>query len=332
MGMELSNLAMSWAGVIVVSILVYVVLDGFDLGVGVLFGTTHDAALRNEMMDAIAPVWNGNETWLVLIGASLYAAFPAAYAVFLGAFYVPVLLLLFGLIFRGIAFEFRLRTGRMRSFWDWGFFLGSTVVAFAQGAAVGAMIEGIPVSNGQYSGGAFRWLAPFPFLTGVGLVLGYALLGAGWLVLKSEGRLYDWARYRIPRLAALVLAVMFLAFPITRHLDPGARGHLAARPWGLGFVVIAILTLIAVFMSSQIKRDGFPFAMTALFFFAAFLALGAMFWPYMIPYAVTVANAAAPDTSLSFLSYGAIVILPLMAFFTVRVYGAFRGKVRKGYN
>ena len=177
-------------------------------------------------MDAIAPVWNGNETWLVLTGASLYAAFPVAYAVFMGAFYIPVLLLLFGLIFRGVAFEFRFRTERMRPFWDRGFFLGSTVMAFVQGAAVGAMIRGIPVSNGQYSGGVFGWLAPFPILTGIGLVLGYALLGAGWLVLKSEGILRDWARRRIPWLAAAVLAVIFVAFTATTDLDPLALGNM----------------------------------------------------------------------------------------------------------
>jgi cytochrome d ubiquinol oxidase subunit II len=158
--MEPSNLAMFWAGVIVLSILVYVILDGFDLGVGVLFGTAREEALREQMLGAIAPIWNGNETWLVVIGTSLFAAFPVAYAVFMGAFYLPILLLLFGLIFRGIAFEFRLRTVRMRPFWDWGFFLGSMTVAFVQGAAVGAMIQGIPVSNGQYSGSAFGWLAP----------------------------------------------------------------------------------------------------------------------------------------------------------------------------
>ena len=167
------------------------------------------------MMDTIAPFWDGNETWLVVIGAGLFAAFPDVYAVFLGAFYLPVLLMLFGLIFRGIAFEFRFRSERMRRVWDWGFFLGSTVVAFVQGAAIGAMMRGIPVANGQYAGGPFGWLHPFAILTGIGLVLGYALLGAGWLVLKSEGELRDWAYARIRWLAAGVLVVLFLAFAVT---------------------------------------------------------------------------------------------------------------------
>jgi cytochrome d ubiquinol oxidase subunit II len=327
--MEPSQLAMFWAAVICVSILIYVVLDGFDLGVGILFGTVRDEATRVEMMDAIAPVWNGNETWLVVIGASLFAAFPAAYAVFMGAYYIPVLLLLFGLIFRGVAFEFRFRTRRMRRFWDWGFFLGSTAMAFVQGAAVGAMIRGVPVSNGQYSGGAFGWLAPFPMMTGIGLVLGYSLLGAGWLVLKSEGALRDWASRRISWLAAAVPVVMFIAFKATAGINPMARGNLRARPWGFVFVGIGVLALIGAFAGSRSKRDWFPLATIVLFFLSAFLALGAMFWPYIIPYTITVGNAAAPDASLRFLFYGAVVILPVVTVYTLRVYWIFRGKIRQ---
>jgi cytochrome bd ubiquinol oxidase subunit II len=330
--MQPSILALFWAAVVCVSILVYVILDGFDLGVGVLFGTVREEAVRVEMMNAIAPIWNGNETWLVVIGTSLFAAFPTAYAVFMGAYYIPVLLLLFGLIFRGVAFEFRFRTERMRPFWDWGFFLGSTAMAFVQGTAVGAMIIGIPVSNGQYSGGAFSWFAPFSIMTGIGLVLGYALLGAAWLVLKSTGTLRDWASRRIPWLAAAMLAVMFVAFLSTAHLDPRARGNLHARPLGLLSAAIGIAALIGLVASFRNKRDGFPFAMTVLFFLSAFIALGAMFWPYIIPYRITVGNAAAPDASLSFLFYGALVILPLVTVYTLRVYWIFRGKISEGYS
>src|SRR5215470_9739096 len=206
--MDPSSLALFWVGVLGTAVLLYVILDGFDLGIGVLFGTTRNEAHRAEMMASIAPFWDGNETWLVVIGAGLFAAFPDAYAVLLSAFYFPVLLMLFGLIFRGIAFEFRYRSERMRPLWDWGFFLGSAVVAFAQGAAVGAMIRGIPITNGQYIGGPFGWLDPFAILTGIGLMLGYALLGASWLVLKSEAELRDWAYRRIPWLAVGVLAVL----------------------------------------------------------------------------------------------------------------------------
>ena len=330
--MEPSNLALFWAGVIAAAILLYVVLDGFDLGVGVLFGTTGEEAHRVRMMDTIAPFWDGNETWLVVIGAGLFAAFPDVYAVFLGAFYLPVLLLLLSLIFRGVAFEFRFRSERMRRFWDWGFFLGSTVVAFVQGAALGAMIRGIPVVDGQYAGSPFGWLHPFAILTGIGLVLGYALLGAGWLVLKSDGELRDWAYARIRWLAAGVLAALLLAFAVTFDYSILARSNLQARPWGLVFPAIGPLALAGLAVGVHRKRhDALPLAMTMLFFIAAFLSLGVMFWPYMIPYSITVANAAAPDASLRFLFYGAVVVLPVIAAYTIGVYWVFRGKVRKGY-
>lgn len=329
--MEPSNLALFWAGVLACSILIYVILDGFDLGVGVLFGTTRFEPRRVQMMDTIAPFWDGNETWLVVIGAGLFAAFPDVYAVFLGAFYLPVLLLLFGLIFRGIAFEFRFRSERMRHVWDWGFFLGSTVVAFVQGAAIGAMMRGIPVVDGQYAGGPFGWLHPFAILTGIGLVLGYALLGAGWLVLKSEGELRDWARRRIPWLAGGVLVVLGLAFALTFDYSILARSNLQSRPWGLVFPVAGVLALAGVVIGVRKQRDGMPFVLTALFFVAAFLSLGVMFWPYMIPYSITVASAASPEPSLQFLFYGGVVVLPVIAAYTIGVYWVFRGKVRKAY-
>jgi cytochrome d ubiquinol oxidase subunit II len=329
--MEPSNLALFWAAVLAGAILLYVVLDGFDLGIGVLFGTTRDETHRVHMMGTIAPFWDGNETWLVVIGAGLFAAFPDVYAIFLGAFYLPVLLLLVGLVFRGVAFEFRFRSNRMRPVWDWGFFLGSTVVAFVQGAAVGAMMRGIPVVDGQYAGGPFGWLHPFAILTGIGLVLGYALLGAGWLVLKSEGELRDWAYRRIPWLAGGVLAVLALAFALTFDYSILARSNLQGRPWGLAFPIAGILALVGVIAGTRTKRDGLPFLLAVFFFVAAFLSLGVMFWPYMIPYSVTVASAAAPEPSLSFLFYGGVVVIPIIAAYTVGVYWVFRGKVRRTY-
>jgi len=330
--MEPTALASFWAGVLACAILAYVILDGFDLGVGVLFGTTKEENLRVRMMDTIAPYWDGNETWLVVIGAGLFAAFPDVYAVFLGAFYLPVLLLLFGLIFRGVAFEFRFRSQRMRWAWDLGFFLGSTVVAFVQGAALGAMIRGIPVVNGQYAGSPFGWLHPFAILTGIGLVLGYALLGASWLVLKSDGPARDWAYARIQWLAAGVLVVLLAAFMFTFDYSLLARSNLDARPWALVFAVVGALALVGLAIGVHRRRhDAVAFAMTVVFFVAAFLSLGATFWPYMIPYSITVANAAAPDASLRFLFYGGVVVLPVIAVYTIGVYWVFRGKVRKGY-
>jgi cytochrome d ubiquinol oxidase subunit II len=330
--MEPSNLALFWAGVLALAILVYVILDGFDLGVGVLFGFTRDDAQRDAMTHAIAPFWDGNETWLVIIGAGLFAAFPVVYGVFLSAFYLPVLLLLVGLIFRGIAFEFRHRSSGMRAFWDYGFFIGSIVIAFVQGAAVGAMIEGIPVVNNQYAGGSFGWLRPFPVLTGIGLALGYALLGAGWLVVKCDGELRDWAYRRIPWLAASVLVVLAVAFALVIDKSALAHSNLHARQWGLVFPAMGILALMAVIAGARKRRDHVPFAMTALFFFASYLTLGVMFWPFMIPYTITVASAAAPEASLSFLFYGAgIFALPIVIIYTIGVYWIFRGKGHKGY-
>lgn len=327
--MEPSTLALFWAGVICVSILVYVLLDGFDLGVGILFGTSRDKAKRGQMMSAIAPYWDGNETWLVIVGASLFAAFPAVYAVFLGAFYLPVLHMLIGLILRGVAFEFRSRAGHSRWLWDRGFFVGSLLVAFVQGAAVGALIRGIPVENGQFAGTSLDWLHPFPVLTGIGLVLGYALLGAGWLVLKTEGDLRDWACARIPWLAAGVVLVLAVAFFVTQSIDPVVvvRGGGLPGIWPLALAFVALVAIVLVFAAAWAGHDALPFALTALFFLAAFLALGATMWPYMIPYALTVGSAAAPEASLRFFLYAGIVVLPIIAAYTVGVYWVFRGKI-----
>jgi cytochrome d ubiquinol oxidase subunit II len=326
-----SNLALFWAAVIAVSILVYVVLDGLDLGVGILFGSTRDEGHRSRMMSTIAPFWDGNETWLVVIGAGLFASFPVVYAVFMGAFYVPLLLLLVGLIFRGIAFEFRYRSVRARRLWDAGFFLGSTVVAFAQGAAVGALMRGIPVSNEQFAGTSFDWLHPFAVLTGIGLVFGYALLGAGWIVLKSEGPLRDWAYKRIGWLAAIVFVLLGLAFTVSLTVDAGAvaQSHLRDRAWGLVFPVAAIAALGSAVMSARARRDGLTFALTVLFVLASYLTLGVMFWPYMVPYSITVGKAAAPEASLSFMFYGGVVVLPVIAIYTAGVYWVFRGKIQQ---
>jgi cytochrome d ubiquinol oxidase subunit II len=329
-GAEPTALALFWAAVIALSIAIYVILDGFDLGVGILFGTTTDPHFRDHMVESIAPFWDGNETWLVVIGAGLFAAFPVVYAVFLPAFYMPVLLLLFGLIFRGVAFEFRIR-GTAGGLWDTGFWLGSAVAAFVQGAAVGAMIRGIPVENNQFAGGAMDWLAPLPVLTGIGLVLGYALLGAAWLVLKSEGAFRDWARARIPWLALAVLVVLAIAFFEALRERAIAEIDLENRPWGLIFPLIGILALGGVVLSTRRGHDVRPFLLTTVFFIASFLTLAVMFWPYMIPYSITVGDAAAPESSLAFLFWGAgVFILPVVAIYTGVVYWIFRGKVVRG--
>ncbi|MEO8509561.1 MAG: cytochrome d ubiquinol oxidase subunit II [Betaproteobacteria bacterium] len=329
-----SDLALFWAGVIAFSIIVYVILDGFDLGVGILFGTAGDEARRVAMMNTIAPFWDGNETWLVIVGAGLFATFPAVYAVFLGAFYIPVLLLLIGLIFRGVAFEFRNRSQSMRRLWDAGFVIGSVVVAFVQGAAVGAMMRGIAVTDDQFAGRSFDWLHPFSVLTGVGLVFGYALLGAGWLVVKSDGELRDWAYARIRWLVGIVFVLIGLAFAVVLTVDAGAiaQGHLRDRGWGWALPVLGVAALAAAWWGAARRRDHLPFTFSVLFFLAAFATLGVMFWPFMVPYALTVGGAAAPEESLRFLFYGAVVVLPVIVIYTIGVYWVFRGKVHSGYS
>src|SRR5271163_2006934 len=331
--MEPTNLTVFWAGVIAFSILMYVVLDGFDLGVGILFGTTPVEENRQAMLNTIAPFWDGNETWLVVIGASLFAAFPMVYAVFLGAFYVPVLLLLIGLIFRGIAFEFRGRAKQMLWVWDLGFWLGSIVVAFVQGAAVGAMLKGIRVGGGEWAGGGVEWLRPFPVLTGIGMVFGYGLLGACWLVFKSEGEIREWSFSRLTWLTVGVFVVLGLAFAASLTADAGAlaQSNLRDRSWGYIFPVLGFVALLGVLIASRRRRrDHVPFALALLFFISSYLTLGVMLWPYMIPYSVTVANASAPDASLGFLFYGGIIVLPVIAVYTLGVYWVFRGKTQRG--
>jgi cytochrome bd ubiquinol oxidase subunit II len=329
--MDASSLAIFWAALIAFAILVYVLLDGFDLGVGILFGTTGNEAYRRRMMSAIAPVWDGNETWLILVGASLFGAFPMIYAIFLPAFYLPVALLLFALIFRGVAFEFRYRTERMRWLWDWGFFLGSVIAAFVQGAAIGTMVQELPIVDGRYAGGSFEWVNAFSILCGVGLVAGYALLGASWLVLKTSGPLRDWAYARVGWLLLSVLVFLVLAFAFAFATDLRVMNRWVESPWLIVFPAIGAVATFALFFSWKKRTsDRLPYAMTAVIFATAFLTLAGSFWPYMIPFSVTIHEAAAPVQSLTFMFYGAgIVVFPVVLIYTVVVYWIFRGKVRE---
>ncbi|NJO55173.1 MAG: cytochrome d ubiquinol oxidase subunit II [Rhodospirillales bacterium] len=323
-------MAIAWAGLIAFSILVYVLLDGFDLGVGILFGTTRDEAFRSKMMSAIAPVWDGNETWLVLVGASLFGAFPMVYAIFLPAFYLPVALLLFGLIFRGVAFEFRYRTHKMRWVWDWGFFLGSAIAAFVQGAAIGAMVQGLLVVDGRYAGGSFDWVSGFSILCGVGLVIGYALLGAAWLVLKTSGPLRSWAYRRVAWLLTGVLLFLALAFFFALVTELSVMNRWVESPWLLAFPVVGAIATIALYNTCRTRRsDNLPYLLSATLFIAAYLTLAGSFWPYMIPFSVTIADAAAPPQSLSFMFYGAgLFVFPVVLVYTAVSYWIFRGKVQ----
>jgi cytochrome d ubiquinol oxidase subunit II len=318
-----------WVSLLAISILLYVLLDGFDLGIGILFGMTRDEARRHAMWGAVAPIWDGNETWLVVTAVILWGAFPAVYALLLSAFYLPLVLMLCGLILRGVAFEFRYKAERMRWIWDFGFFAGSLVATFIQGMTVGALVEGLPVTNGQYSGGEFGWFSPFAVLCGIGLCFGYTLLGACWLIKKCDGDVKAAAYRQVPYLAIglLVFLVVVFSFALAENLQIMHRW--VERPYLFIFPAIAALAAIVLAVSVERHRDGLPFYMVTLIFLSAFGTLALSFWPYMIPYVLTVEEAAAPHSSLAFMFWGeGLFVYPLMLIYTVISYRVFRGKVR----
>jgi len=320
---------MFWVSILAVSILLYVLLDGFDLGIGILFGLTRDETRRRAMMSAVAPIWDGNETWLVVAGVVLWGAFPIVYATLFSAFYLPLLLMLAGLILRGVAFEYRYKTERMRWIWDAGFAGGSLVAAFIQGLTVGALVEGLPIANGQYSGGEFGWFSPFAILCGVGLCLGYALLGACWLVKKCEADIREVAYRLIPYLSVALLAFLVVVFAYALAENLQVMRAWLERPYLLVFPAIGVIAALVAAASVRRRRDGAPFYMVALIFVAAFATLAISFWPYMIPFSITVDEAASPHSSLAFMFWGAgVFVFPLMLLYTAISYTVFRGKVR----
>jgi len=317
-----------WVAVLAISILLYVLLDGFDLGIGILFGLTRDETRRHAMLSAVAPIWDGNETWLVVTGVILWGAFPVVYATLLSAFYLPLLLMLAGLILRGVAFEFRYKTERLRWIWDAGFAGGSLAAAFIQGLTVGALVQGLPITNGQYSGGDFGWLSPFAVLCGVGLCIGYTLLGACWLVRKCEGELQEYAYRLLPYLALGLLAFLVIVFGFALAANLQVMGRWLERPYL--FVFPAIGAFAAIVLAAAVRRrwDAAPFIMVAIMFAAAFGTLAISFWPYMVPFSITIDAAAAPHSSLAFMFWGeGLFVFPLMLLYTAISYSVFRGKV-----
>jgi cytochrome d ubiquinol oxidase subunit II len=323
------SMIMFWVAVLAISILLYVLLDGFDLGVGMLFGMAGDEGRRSAMLSAVSPVWDGNETWLVVIGVILWGAFPPIYATLLSAFYLPLLLMLAGLILRGVAFEFRARAEASRWVWDIAFAGGSFVATFVQGVTVGALVEGLPVVNGQYTGGDFGWLSPFAVLCGIGLCLGYALLGACWLVKKCEGDVLDEAYRLIPRLAIGLLVFLIVVFVYALIKNLRVMDRWLERPALLVFPVIGAIAVAVLAHSVRRRRDDLPFTMVALTFAAAFGTLAISFWPYMIPFSITIDEAAAPHSSLAFMFWGeGLFVFPLMLVYAAVSYAVFRGKVR----
>jgi cytochrome d ubiquinol oxidase subunit II len=317
-----------WVALLAISILIYLLLDGFDLGVGILFLLPNSEARRKAMLGAIAPFWDGNETWLVVTGVILWGAFPVVYATVLSAFYIPVILMLLGLILRGVAFEFRNKSHqRWRWIWTLSFGGGSLVATFMQGVMVGSLVQGLPMVNGEYAGGTFGWYSAFSELCGIGLCLGYALLGASWLIRKRSGAARDVARRQIPVLAAGVLLFLILVFSHALMENLPILHRWIDRPWL--FVFPAIGAVAACVLASSILRhdDYWPFHMVSLIFVTAFGTLALSFWPYMVPFAITIDQAAAPHSSLAFMFWGeGLFVFPLMLLYVATGFRVFKGK------
>jgi cytochrome bd ubiquinol oxidase subunit II len=322
-------MVMFWVSLLAISILLYVLLDGVDLGVGLLFGLSSSEARRGAMLSAVAPIWDGNETWLVVTAVILWGAFPLVYATLLSAFYLPLVVMLAGLILRGVAFEFRYKTQRLRWIWDLSFAGGSLIATFIQGMTVGALVEGLQFTNGEYSGGAVGWLTPFAVLCGIGLCLGYALLGACWLVRKCEGEVRHVARRQIPVLAVGVLGFLVVVFAYALVENLPILHRWIDRPYLFAFPAIGAISATVLALSILNHNDYLPFHMVALIFMSAFGTLALSFWPYMIPSVITVEQAAAPQSSLAFMFWGCgVIVFPLMLVYTLVSYSVFRGKVR----
>jgi len=327
------DLPFVWAALIAFAVLAYVVLDGFDLGVGILFQAFRRREDRDVMMNTVAPVWDGNETWLVLGGGGLLAVFPLAYAIILPALYMPLIIMLLALIFRGVAFEFRWRTERGRFLWDWAFSGGSLVAALAQGIALGALVQGIHVEGRAYAGGWWDWLSPFSILTGIALAVGYVLLGSTWLNMKTEGELQARAR-RIARVATFATLALILAVSAwTPFLNEAYHQRWFAWPTVAFSAIVPALVLAAAWsLLSGLEqgRDARPFLSAQAIFVLCYAGIGISFYPWIVPPTVTFEQAAAPDKSLAFLLVGASVLVPLILAYTAYAYWIFRGKVRHG--
>jgi cytochrome bd ubiquinol oxidase subunit II len=316
-----------WVALLAISILIYLVLDGFDLGVGILFLLPNSEARRRAMLGAIAPFWDGNETWLVVTGVILWGAFPVVYAMVLSAFYLPVIFMLLGLILRGVSFEFRNRAQRSRWIWNLSFGGGSLVASFMQGVMVGALVEGLPIANGAYTGGVLGWLSGFSVLCGVGLCLGYSLLGACWLVRKREGMVRDVARRQIPALAICVLLFLIFVFAHALLLHLPILHRWIDRPYLSIFPAIGVVAACVLAFSILRNDDYWPFHMVSLIFVSAFGTLALSFWPYMVPFSITIDEAAAPHSSLAFMFWGeGLFVFPLMLLYVATGFRVFKGK------
>jgi cytochrome d ubiquinol oxidase subunit II len=327
------DLPLVWFGLIVTALFLYVMLDGFDLGVGILFPFAPSDQSRDRMMNSIAPFWDGNETWLVLSGGGLLAAFPLAYAILMPALYIPVIIMLLGLIFRGVAFEFRFKALRSRPIWDYAFHFGSIAATFMQGMFIGAVVKGIRVDGRSFAGHSFDWLSAYSFMTGVGLLFGYALLGATWLVMKTDGDTQAWARRcasYVLGYVGLFLGIVSISLPL---MNAGIKALWFSIPnffYLLPLPLLSVCFFILIWSDLHKGKEYRPFFLSIGVFLTGYLGLGISIWPYLVPYGVTFREAAAAPASQSFLLVGTVVILPLILVYTGFCYYLFRGKVSHG--
>ena len=330
------DLTTVWALIIVFAVFVYVVMDGFDLGIGILFPAFAVGHDRDTAMNSIAPVWDGNETWLVLGGGGLLAAFPLAYAVILSALYAPIVAMLLALVFRGVAFEFRWRDPAHRAFWDIAFTGGSLLAALAQGVVLGALLQGVAVSGRAYAGGWWDWLTPFTLLTGASVVVAYALLGATWLILKTEGNLQRQATRLAWPLGAATLAAVAIVSLATPFLKGAYFDRWLSFPNIVEVAPVPILVGLAAYSFVRSLRSGrelAPFLLTLVVFLLCFIGLGISVYPFVVPGAVTIWDAATDRSSQLFMLVGTGFIMPLILAYTGWAYWVFRGKVNaEGYH
>jgi cytochrome d ubiquinol oxidase subunit II len=320
-----------WTGIIALSVFLYVLHDGFDIGVGILYGFA-PPAYRSMVMNSIATVWDGNETWLVLGGVSLLAVFPLAFSIIIPAVYFPVLIMLLALVFRGVAFEFRFDQPWLRRFWSSGFCAGSLIATFAQGAVLGTFIQGVPVVGRSFAGTSWYWLSPFSMMTGCALVAGYALLGAGWLIIKSENGLNRWARAIGRRCLIVVLLAIVVVSVWTPLVDETVASRWFSWP-GLAWLapVPAMTVALAVACWRSLGERGGdigPFFAAIGLFLASYLGVAISLWPMIVPHELTLWQAASAPSTQAFLLIGTLTLLPVILMYTGWSYWVFRGKVR----
>jgi cytochrome d ubiquinol oxidase subunit II len=323
------DLPFIWSVVIAFAIFAYVLLDGFDLGIGILFPFAPSESCRNKMMNSVAPFWDGNETWLILGGGGLFAAFPIAYSIIMPAFYLPVIFMLLGLILRGVAFEFRFKSTKSRIIWDYSFHFGSIIAAFFQGIILGSFIQGIKVENNAFGGGSFDWLNAFSITTAIALLFGYCLLGASWLIMKTDGQTQKWARQYAIYLLVYVTFFIGIVTLWAPFLSDQIFDRWFAFPdffYLLPIALSAILIIVALFIAIHKQKEKLPFLLAILLFLCCYLGLAITIWPFAIPYQLSIWQVAAANSSLSLLLIGIVIFLPIILIYTGYSYYVFRGK------